>query len=62
MLDYMPGPNQELYYVTGEERAWDAKTAPRGCTLVKCLEDSQVLALYKQFWPENKTIYSNFPL
>ena len=50
MLDYMPGPNQELYYVTGEERAWDAKTAPRGCTLVKCLENGKTE--YNRFFPD----------
>ena len=50
MLDYVPGPEQTLYYVAGEERAWDAKTDTKGCTLVKCLENGKTE--YTRFFPD----------
>ena len=50
MLDYVPGPDQTLYYVAGEERAWDAKTDARGCTMIKRLENGKTE--YTRFFPD----------
>ncbi len=50
MLDYVPRPDQSLYYVAEEEKAWDARIAPRGCTLIKRLENGETQ--YKCFFPD----------
>lgn len=50
LLDYVTGPDQELYYVAGVERSWDDKTTPPGCTLIKRQEDGRTV--YNRFFPD----------
>lgn len=51
LVDYVIGVEQELYYVVGEEKVWDAKTVSRGCTLIKCLENGKTV--YSRFLPDD---------